>query len=65
MSEYIRLYRLRQDKRWKLKSIKKKASPDKYWALKDEIDELSAQIEKLRKEDDARIQAAISMGNKG
>lgn len=65
MSEYIRLYRLRQDKRWKLKSIKKKSSPDKYWALKDEIDELSAQIEKLRKEDDARIQAAISLGNKG
>lgn len=64
MSEYIRLYQERQAKRRLLKKIKKKASPDEYWALKGDIDEIGEQLNQIIK-NDARIQATVSMGNQG
>jgi hypothetical protein len=64
MSEYIRLYQERQAKRWRLKKIKKKASPEEYWALKDEIDALGVKLDEIIR-NDTRIQAAVSVGNQG
>lgn len=64
MSEYIRLYQERQAKRRLLKKVRRKVSPEKYWALKGEIDEIGEQLNQIIK-NDARIQAAISMGNQG
>lgn len=36
MSRFIELYQERQAKRWQLKKIKRKASPEEYWKLKGE-----------------------------
>lgn len=49
MSEFTDLYRLRQDKRWRLKKIRKRASPEEYWKLKDEIDEIGRKLDDIIK----------------
>ena len=64
MSEFIRLYQERQAKRWRLRKIKKKANPEEYWKLKDEIDALGVRLDQIIK-NDTRIQTAVSVGNKG
>lgn len=49
MSEFIRLYQERQAKRWRLRKIKKKANPEEYWKLKDDIDEIGKQLDQIIK----------------
>lgn len=54
MSEYIRLYQERQAKRWQLKKVRRKVSPDKYWALKDEIDALGVKLDEIIRNDNTK-----------
>lgn len=63
MSEFTDLYRLRQSKRWKLKKIKKKASPEEYWRLKAEELAIGEKLDQIIKQekDDSRIHAEIPL----
>lgn len=61
MSEYTDTYRARQDVRWRLKKIQKKASPDMYWKLKGEEEKLSLKLDEIikKEKDVARFHAEI------
>jgi hypothetical protein len=56
MSEFTDIYRARQDIRWRLRKIKRKASPDVYWKLKGEEEQLSLKLDEIikREKDDSK-----------